>query len=183
VLLTGGGKSLLFQLPTCLPGAGITVVILPLVALRQDLTRQCEKLKISYSLWDEVWDQELNLYIALLLLVGVEQAVSSRFRTYLSQLNHSGRLDRIVLDEAYLSLTAADYRPLIGLLNKLRRQACPFVALSATLPPSMTERLKEELMMPRAISIRSTINRPNLSYRVTRLLPPTEAQRKSGPYG
>lgn len=34
VLPTGAGKSLLFQLGSVLPAAGVTVVILPLVVLR-----------------------------------------------------------------------------------------------------------------------------------------------------
>ena len=37
ILATGGGKSLLFMVSLFLLQAGITVVILPLVALKQDM--------------------------------------------------------------------------------------------------------------------------------------------------
>jgi superfamily II DNA helicase RecQ len=43
VLLTGGGKSLLFTLPACIEGVGVIVVIVPYRALIEDLVgRICE---------------------------------------------------------------------------------------------------------------------------------------------
>jgi superfamily II DNA helicase RecQ len=46
VLATNEGKSLGFLLPSRLRGAGTTVVVVPLVALRQDLVRRCAELGI-----------------------------------------------------------------------------------------------------------------------------------------
>ena len=37
VLPTGGGKSLLFLVASQLPGAQVTIVVVPLIALRHDL--------------------------------------------------------------------------------------------------------------------------------------------------
>lgn len=47
VLGTGEGKSLLFMLPCVLPGAGVTVLVLPLVSLRGDLLRRVRELGIG----------------------------------------------------------------------------------------------------------------------------------------
>jgi superfamily II DNA helicase RecQ len=41
VMPTGGGKSLLFMLPAWAEQGGTTVVVVPLIALRKDIIRQC----------------------------------------------------------------------------------------------------------------------------------------------
>jgi superfamily II DNA helicase RecQ len=40
IMLTGGGKSLLFMLLAVASQDGVTVVIVPMVALRQDMCKQ-----------------------------------------------------------------------------------------------------------------------------------------------
>ncbi|KAK5020796.1 hypothetical protein LTS07_011432 [Exophiala sideris] len=49
VLATGAGKSLTFMVPMFLRQAGTTVVVVPLVALKQDLVRRCWDAGIEYS--------------------------------------------------------------------------------------------------------------------------------------
>ena len=44
---TGGGKSILFMLPAYVEPSGTTVVVIPLIALRQDFQQQCQQLNIS----------------------------------------------------------------------------------------------------------------------------------------
>lgn len=51
VLPPSGGKSLLFQLPASSPGARVTIVVLPFLALIQNLKRRCDKLGISCRRW------------------------------------------------------------------------------------------------------------------------------------
>ncbi|KAG6148290.1 hypothetical protein E4U37_007506 [Claviceps purpurea] len=48
---TGGGKSLSFMLPAYCSPHGTTIVIVPLVALQQDLFERCIKLKITAIIW------------------------------------------------------------------------------------------------------------------------------------
>lgn len=48
VLGIGEGKSMLFILPSALPDAGITILILPLVSLCRDLLRRVYKLAIDH---------------------------------------------------------------------------------------------------------------------------------------
>jgi superfamily II DNA helicase RecQ len=47
VMPTRVGKSLLFMLPAWAEQGGITVVVVPLIALRGDIMQQCTKLGIS----------------------------------------------------------------------------------------------------------------------------------------
>lgn len=46
VIRTGGEKSLLFILPAYYSRNGITVIIVPLIALRQDMKRRYEEIGI-----------------------------------------------------------------------------------------------------------------------------------------
>lgn len=48
VLPTGGRKSLLFILLCTLPSAGVTILVVPLVALRSDLLRRVRELGVNY---------------------------------------------------------------------------------------------------------------------------------------
>lgn len=47
ILSTGGGKSLLFQLPVSLPGAGTTVMMVSFRTLATDLVRRSKMLGLS----------------------------------------------------------------------------------------------------------------------------------------
>jgi len=49
VMRTGGGKSLFFMIPAMCSRDGITIVIIPLNSLRDDLQRRCIKAGISYT--------------------------------------------------------------------------------------------------------------------------------------
>ncbi|KAH1303883.1 hypothetical protein KXX47_008497, partial [Aspergillus fumigatus] len=48
VMPTGGGKSMLFMLPAYIEPSGTTVVVIPLIVLRQDFQWRCQQLNISY---------------------------------------------------------------------------------------------------------------------------------------
>ncbi len=52
VIATGGGKSLLFMLSAwCSPG-GTSIVVVPLIALRQDMKQRCEGMGITCAEWN-----------------------------------------------------------------------------------------------------------------------------------
>ncbi|KAF7174646.1 hypothetical protein CNMCM5623_009123 [Aspergillus felis] len=48
VMPTGGGKSMLFMVPAFAAPGGTTIIVVPLVALRADMTQRCQELGISY---------------------------------------------------------------------------------------------------------------------------------------
>lgn len=66
--------------------------------------------------------------------MGVEHTGHRSFYQYLYELHQARQLNRVVINEYYLVLTAATYRRGISRLVALRRILVPFVYLTATLP-------------------------------------------------
>ncbi|CAG8059412.1 unnamed protein product, partial [Penicillium salamii] len=76
IMPTGGGKSLLFQLPAWI-SKGLTVVVVPLVALRKELYDRCTNLDISCAQWDSLHPPDP----VSIVFVTPESALSMEFRT------------------------------------------------------------------------------------------------------
>lgn len=165
VLTTGEGKSLAFMLPTLLRGAGTTVLLIPLVALRQDLVRRCADLRVQFAVWERDTDEDRYLGCPL-LLVSLEAASSPRFRAFLARMDARESLDRIIFDEAHLVLTASEYRPKIHAVKHLRALRCQFVFLSATLPPLIMPSFQRAILVSSPTVIRSLTFRRDLRYEV-----------------
>ena len=70
ILPTGGGKTLLYLLPTLLEKGRTTVVVIPMIAMMQDLIDRCHKSKISLAEWSSA--SMTMSTTASLLLVSVE---------------------------------------------------------------------------------------------------------------
>ena len=165
VMPTGSGKSLLFMVMSLVTAAEVTIVIMPLVALRHDLIRRCQERHVAcwhYHPGDRM--QERLHAVPSLVLVDVETAVTPAFHAFARELLARDRLDRLVIDEAHLILTAAGYREHLGLLGALRQIACPLICLTATLPPSGELDLKQSLFLSRPVIHRVSSDRPNLEY-------------------
>jgi superfamily II DNA helicase RecQ len=81
ILPTGAGKSLLFMLPYTLPDAGITILVVPLVALRRDLLRRLRELRIDHMEWLPGEKRESGL-----VLVTAEAASTRDFFKYARML-------------------------------------------------------------------------------------------------
>lgn len=77
ILGTGEGKSLLYQLPARLPGAGTTILIVPLVALKQDTMRRCQQLGIDCAIWSHTQPPSPG---CPLLLVSLDRSYTARLR-------------------------------------------------------------------------------------------------------
>lgn len=106
ILATNEGKSSSFLPLSLLRGAGITVVIVPLIALRQDLLRYCDALGVPFAVWNAVTD-ERRVVDCPLLFVMMETAVVILFHVFLV---------RVILDEAHLVLMSSQYQPKIRLI-------------------------------------------------------------------
>ncbi|KAM0721351.1 hypothetical protein Q7P37_002275 [Cladosporium fusiforme] len=106
ILPTGAGKSLLFMLPCSLPDAGITILIVPLVALHGDMLRRVREMKIDHLEWQPGESREASL-----ILVSAEAVSSKEFMKYARRLIAEQKLDRIVIDECHLTVTAAGVPP------------------------------------------------------------------------
>ncbi|KAI7349578.1 hypothetical protein KC320_g5979 [Hortaea werneckii] len=164
ILPTGAGKSLLFMLPCTLPDAGITILIVVLVALHGDMLRRVREMKIDHLEWQPGESREASL-----ILVSAEAVSSKQFMKYARRLITEQKLDRIVIDECHLTVTAAEYRPGIVELTAIRSLRTQFVYLTATLPPSMRAESEERNYLYQSTMIRAASNRPNIFYMVRKV--------------
>jgi superfamily II DNA helicase RecQ len=170
ILRTSEGKSLLYLLPCQLPGAGTTVVILPLVVLKDEMQRRSAEAGIAAHVWEAQSDPD-RLYSCPLIMVAVEQAVRPTFRDFLNRLHMANQLDRVVFDECHLVVTAVSYRKVMGLLPQLRDLACQMVFLTGTLPPFMVVEFERAMLLRGARMVRSPTTRRDIYLRVSRCPP------------
>ncbi|KAL8689011.1 MAG: hypothetical protein Q9218_005217, partial [Villophora microphyllina] len=174
VLPTGSGKTLLFIVASQLPGAQVTIVIVPLIALKQDLRQRCTAWGIVHAIYDPCSTPQQLHAVPTLLLVDIETAVTPGFLSFARALHAIGRLDRFVLDEAHLLLTASYYRTQLPAVAGLRRVHVPFICMTGTLPPFASSELEKILYFTHCERLRASSDRPNLEYCVQSLgAPPT----------
>jgi superfamily II DNA helicase RecQ len=107
VQLTGSGKSLLYLLLGRLQALRITVIILPLLAVSQDVAPCCEQHQVPFAQWSSM---EGNWHLpnaggTTLLLASVEQATSLQFLAFMLRLQQQEELGRDIFHKAHLGLT------------------------------------------------------------------------------
>lgn len=161
VMPTGSGKSVLFMLSAFVEPGGVTIVVVPLTALRKDMTHRCEQLGIRWG----VWDGRNHVDDASIVLATPEKAASEDFGTYIKRIKRTRRLDRIIIDECHVILNdQLDFRKHLQELGKLAIAETQMVLLTATLPPSAEGRLfqrmywvRDEVQLIRASTVRSNI--------------------------
>ncbi len=168
VASTGGGKSLSFLLPAyCAPG-GSTIVVVPLVALRDDLRRRCEVAGIGYHVWQG--EEASRARSAPLVFVTPESAITKAFQRFATRLRGRQQLDRIVVDECHSVLgSSATFRPKLGQLGSvIHSMGVQLVFLTATLPPHEQDLFYSTMGLDpsRVQMYRGCTTRPNISYHV-----------------
>jgi len=131
---TGTGKSILFQLTTVLESDLLTVVVVPLRSLLEDLLEQCQSLGIECN----IWNGTLRAGSSRLVFVSVEDAQPyGTFNSFLDSEVHLNRLARIVIDEAHVLDTWMGFREKLRSLLYIRMYPrVQLVLLSATIPRS-----------------------------------------------
>jgi superfamily II DNA helicase RecQ len=85
IMPTGGGKSLLFMLLVAALWDGVTIVIVPIVALRQDICEHSNKKGIPYA----EWDSKRPPYYAYIILATLESAVTPAFGRFVEEKKRS----------------------------------------------------------------------------------------------
>jgi superfamily II DNA helicase RecQ len=167
VMGTGTGKSLTFMLPA-LTSTGVTVLVVPLLALKSNLRDRCRKAGIECVEWDSEHPHEW----AQVVLVVPESVVSAPFESFLNRQRAMGRLDRIVVDEAHIVLESTKgWRTQVLKLRNLVHAETQLVYLTATLKPSEeAEFIRLLALLPKEDGhwFRSPTARPNIAYSVHR---------------
>ena len=110
VLQTGGGKSVLYQLPGLMVARSVTVIVSPLLALMQDQVEQLRRrgvqcAEVSGSLSDREYGDMLRSVdeggVQLLYTTPEQLSGSGSLRQHLHRWHAQSRLLRLVFDEAH----------------------------------------------------------------------------------
>jgi ATP-dependent DNA helicase RecQ len=168
VMPTGGGKSLIYQLPA-LMFEGVTVVVSPLISLMRDQVEQLRPLGIAAtflnsSLTRAEWENEAaEVAAGRVKIVYVAPETLVRADT-LSLLDRS-RVSCIAIDEAHcISHWGHDFRPVYRQLLPIRQRYSDAVciALTATAAPRVRQDIQRILSIPDEGVLVSGFDRPNL---------------------
>ncbi|KAK3338657.1 P-loop containing nucleoside triphosphate hydrolase protein, partial [Lasiosphaeria hispida] len=160
---TGGGKSLTFILPTYCTPDGITIVIVPFVALQEDLHKRCHTMSIRCEIWSTTCIQTTPI-----ILVTPESFSTKQFRDWVNRLAIQHELNQIVFNECYTILDSSyQFHPQIRAIRALLLTfGTQLVFLTATLPPQDEAKFFTTLHLPRhqATIIQQYTTRHNISY-------------------
>jgi ATP-dependent DNA helicase RecQ len=173
---TGGGKSLVYQLPALLK-PGLTVVISPLIALMQDQVDRMSAnglpasfVNSTLSTIERIGREREALSGKLkLLYVAPERLLSGSFLSFLDQVERTAGLSLLAVDEAHcVSEWGHDFRPEYRQLGQLRARYphVPMLALTATATERVRQDILEQLRLRDPHIHIASFNRPNLYYEV-----------------
>ena len=129
-LPTGAGKSTVIFAPLKVVDSGVVVLIVPLHALQTEICNRASEFGINYK----VWKRSLNYMDApSLVIASVEGADTTEFVLFVKHLFELGQLQRIIVDEAHLIVTAT-YRKSMQFAERLRAMCdIQLVLMSATI--------------------------------------------------
>lgn len=111
---TGMGKTSVFLIPAIESPNKVTLVLVPLSSLRFDFSRRCANLGILCSEWTESHDKPTTTIV----MVSPENAAQQSFLNWAIGLKRSGKLIRLVYDEAHM-LHSQKFRPCFGSHGRL----------------------------------------------------------------
>ena len=162
ILPTGAGKSLMFEIPALFNGVKSTIVIVPLIALAENLLQRCKDDRIDTI----IYGRGTPRYAKIIIII-TETAISSNCRQFIQDCFLDGELERIVFDECHMIVTEESYRPK---LQELWRLSVPvqYVFMSATYPPSFAPIFQEKMLIKEPFIIRERNEKPKCFYEVMR---------------
>ena len=169
---TGGGKSIIYQLPT-LVSDGLCVVVTPLIALMKDQVDRLRRMGISaVAVHSGLSSRQIDIALdnciygdVKFLYVAPERLSSEMFRLRVDRMNVS----LLAVDEAHcISQWGYDFRPAYLKIKELRRVIpdTPILALTASATPQVAKDIMTQLDFAEPNILQSSFLRPNLSYSV-----------------
>ncbi|TGK07792.1 RecQ family ATP-dependent DNA helicase [Leptospira semungkisensis] len=185
ILPTGGGKSLIYQLPSFWNEDKLTIVISPLIALMKDQVDGLKARGVQAAYCNSSQDEleQVRILSAAatgkirILYISPERAVSRSFLNLLPKLP----VALIAVDEAHcVSQWGHDFRPEYRKLHSLRSslpEGTPWVALTATATDRVKKDISDSLGLKEPSHIQGTYARENLKFSV--LYPESERDKES----
>lgn len=174
VLSTGSGKTLIVMVGAALEGAGTTILVLPTVALRSNMLERLTMIGLKWIIWSPGETRS-----APIVIVSAETACKMSFLEYARKLEKGNLLDRIIVDECHLTLTASYRKSMQKLGSFVRQVRTQTVWLTATLPPSLEASFIKQNMLLRPTIIRESTNRRNIRYSIQRYKGPIGLARRA----
>lgn len=169
VMATGTGKSALFMTPLFwLPPTSVVVVVVPFIALMEDLLEQCKLVGIVASKWSG-YNCAKKVEGSQLVLVAAENCYNEHFGSWAQEMVEQECLAAIFFDECHVCITQDSFRPSMAKIKQLITTVpVPQYFLTATLPPSLLLTFKAALCLPQDGTgiIRAATNRNNIAYSV-----------------
>ncbi|MGE4607275.1 MAG: RecQ family ATP-dependent DNA helicase, partial [Myxococcota bacterium] len=170
---TGGGKSLIYQLPAALL-PGTSLVISPLISLMADQVAALDQRGVAATFLastlgaDEMRSRMTRVAQGRydLVYVAPERLSFGGFRSMMARV----KCPLIAIDEAHcISEWGHDFRPEYRQIANLRDQfgQIPMMALTATATDRVREDIATQLRLHEPQRFIASFNRPNLQYRVT----------------
>jgi ATP-dependent DNA helicase RecQ len=185
ILPTGGGKSLVFQLPTLMMD-GITIVISPLIALMQDQVRALQAQQISaamissaqsYDDVDEIMGRAVRGELKFLYL-SPERLNNGSTLNFL----HNLKINFFVIDEAHcISQWGHEFRDDYRALGNLKANfpTTTIAAFTATSTDNVTDDIIRELRLENPLLLKGKIFRKNIFISAQRRITNGNAQLKN----
>src|SRR3989441_5131264 len=175
VLPTGAGKSLCYQVPALL-GAGLTLVVSPLISLMQDQVGALRRRGIAAAYVNSQLDADQRRVVLdaategrLALLYCAPERLGSLTR----RLSAAGtRVALLAIDEAHcITEWGNEFRPVyrrLGVFRSLLGRP-PTIALTGSATPAARADILHVLRMPDAEVVVTSFDRPNLAFGVRRV--------------
>ncbi len=170
LLPTGGGKSIIFQVPA-LAEDGICIVITPLIALMKDQVENLKKRGIkAIAIYSGLSRDEIDSALDNCIYGGYKFCYVSpeRLETDLFKIRaQKMKVNLVAIDESHcISQWGYDFRPSYLKIAKLRELIpnTPFLALTATATPKVVDDIQEKLKFKVKNVFKKSFERENLIY-------------------
>jgi superfamily II DNA helicase RecQ len=173
VLPTGAGKSILFILPAVIQDTGTSIVVVPFIALMDDLVARATDIGVNCIRYRSSINsgREGLPRAAWLIVISADIVSSAEFCGYIDGLLYTGLLQRIFIDECHTIIMDIGYRAKLSELVGLRRFGCPLVLLIVMLPVMLEDWFRGEMLARSAIIVRDRTFKLNCRYKVQQVKP------------